>query len=56
MENTAVIEELVKGRTLAGPRIGEVDDIAPIVAFLCQEQSRWVTGSVVNANGGLVPV
>lgn len=38
--------------TPAGARIANVEDIAPIVAFLCSEESRWSTGSVVNANGG----
>ncbi|KAI1621092.1 hypothetical protein EDD37DRAFT_639759 [Exophiala viscosa] len=40
--------------TPAAARIGEVDDIAPIVGFLCSEQSRWVTGNVISANGGLL--
>ncbi|KIW36463.1 uncharacterized protein PV06_11279 [Exophiala oligosperma] len=39
--------------TPAAPRIGTVDDIAQIVAFLASEESRWSTGSTVNANGGL---
>lgn len=38
--------------TPAAPRIAETSDITPIVGFLCEEQSRWSTGSVVNANGG----
>jgi len=40
--------------TPAAPRIAEVQDIAPIVAFLCEEQSRWVTGNVTCANGGML--
>ena len=40
--------------TPAAPRIAEIDDIAQIVAFLTEEQSRWSTGSVVNANGGML--
>jgi 3-oxoacyl-[acyl-carrier protein] reductase len=40
--------------TPAAPRIATVDDVAQIVVFLCEEASRWSTGSVVNANGGLV--
>lgn len=39
--------------TPAAPRIAEVDEIAQIVAFLSEGASRWSTGSVVNANGGL---
>ncbi|KAJ9633789.1 hypothetical protein H2201_008912 [Coniosporium apollinis] len=40
--------------TPAAPRVAEVDDVAQIVAFLCEERSRWTTGSVVNANGGML--
>lgn len=39
--------------TPAEARVGEVDDIAPLVSFLCTEEARWVTGSVLCANGGL---
>lgn len=39
--------------TPAAPRIGTVDDVAQIVGFLCEEVSRWSTGSTINANGGL---
>lgn len=42
--------------TPAAPRIGTIDDIAQIVGFLAEEKSRWVTSSVVNANGGMLPV
>ncbi|KAF2804885.1 short chain oxidoreductase/dehydrogenase [Mytilinidion resinicola] len=38
--------------TPAAPRVGEVDDVVQVVAFLCEERSRWVTGSTVCANGG----
>lgn len=41
-------------KTPAAPRVAEVDDIAQIVAFLSEEGSRWITGMVVNANGGLM--
>lgn len=34
-------------------RLGEVDDIAPVVSFLAGPDSRWVTGQVLRANGGL---
>ena len=39
--------------TPAAPRVGEVDDIAPLVAFLCSDDARWTTGSCLSANGGL---
>lgn len=34
-------------------RLGEVGDIAPVVAFLAGPDSGWVTGQVLRANGGM---
>ena len=34
-------------------RLGEVDDIAPVVAWLCSADAGWVSGQVVRANGGM---
>lgn len=34
-------------------RIGEVDDIAGIIAFLCSDDSRWITGQTLEASGGI---
>lgn len=39
--------------TPASARVGEVDDIAPLVAFLCTDDARWTTGACLSANGGL---
>lgn len=39
--------------TPAAPRVAEVEDIAPLVAFLCTKDAKWTTGSVLSANGGL---
>jgi len=33
-------------------RIGEVQDIADVVAFVASDQARWITGQVIRANGG----
>jgi 3-oxoacyl-[acyl-carrier protein] reductase len=33
-------------------RLGVVDDISEIVAFLAGEGSRWVNGDLVGGNGG----
>lgn len=38
----------------AGQRCGTVEDIGDIVLFLSQERSRWVTGDVICANGGML--
>ncbi|KAE8149169.1 hypothetical protein BDV25DRAFT_130581 [Aspergillus avenaceus] len=40
----------------AGQRCGTTQDVADIVVFLAEERSRWVTGDVVCANGGMLYV
>lgn len=35
-------------------RIGEPEDVAAVVAFLASDDSRWVTGRVIRADGGIV--
>ncbi|WP_219835077.1 SDR family oxidoreductase [Paenibacillus sp. R14(2021)] len=35
-------------------RLGEPDDISRIVLFLASEDSQWVTGQTLRANGGFV--
>ena len=34
------------------PRIALPEDVADVVGLLCREESRWITGSVVGADGG----
>jgi 3-oxoacyl-[acyl-carrier protein] reductase len=34
-------------------RIGEPDDIAGAVAYLCSDDAKWITGSVMMIDGGL---
>jgi 3-oxoacyl-[acyl-carrier protein] reductase len=46
---TKVIEH-----TTAAARLGEIDDIAQVVAWLASEGSRCVNGQTLNANGGVV--
>lgn len=38
------------------PRMGKPEDVAEVVGLLCSEQSRWITGSVVSADGGGVNI
>ncbi|UJH92809.1 SDR family oxidoreductase [Antarcticibacterium sp. 1MA-6-2] len=34
-------------------RIGEVDDIIPLVLFLAGKESQWITGQNIGINGGM---
>jgi NAD(P)-dependent dehydrogenase (short-subunit alcohol dehydrogenase family) len=35
-------------------RMGDPEeDIAPVVAFLCSEDSRFITGAIIPVDGGL---
>lgn len=34
-------------------RAGTVEEIAPVVAFLCSDDSRWVNGSAMGVDGGM---
>ena len=33
-------------------RIGEAEDVAPVVAFLASDDARWITGATIPADGG----
>lgn len=35
-------------------RLGEAEDVADVVAFLVNEDSRWMTGQVIDVDGGLL--
>ena len=34
-------------------RIGETNDIAPLILFLASDESQWITGQNFGANGGM---
>ncbi len=34
-------------------RLGRVEDIADVVAFVASDEARWITGDVISASGGL---
>jgi len=44
--------EMQKKTTPAENRLGTTDDVAQIVAFLSEENSRWITGQAISASGG----
>ena len=41
-------------KRIRGPRVGDPDDIAALVAFLLSEEGEWINGQVVNIDGGTV--
>lgn len=50
-EGSDLITQAVKDTPLG--RIGYPDDIASVVAFLASDDARWITGSLLQAAGGL---
>jgi len=39
-----------------GERLATIEDVADVVGFLVSEKARWVSGSVVAANGGAAKI
>ena len=35
-------------------RVGEPEDISSAVIYLCSEGASWITGSILNINGGKI--
>jgi NAD(P)-dependent dehydrogenase (short-subunit alcohol dehydrogenase family) len=40
-------------RLSAAGRLGEWDEIVPVIAFLCTPDAQWVTGQTIRVNGGM---
>jgi len=34
-------------------RLGSVDDVATLVAFLCSDAAGYITGETIHVNGGM---
>lgn len=50
----ADIVEMQRKNTPVENRLGTVDDVAQVVAWLASEESRWITGQSLAASGGWV--
>jgi 3-oxoacyl-[acyl-carrier protein] reductase len=35
-------------------RLGNAEEVADVVAFLCSHDARWITGQILNVSGGFV--
>ena len=46
------IVKMMADLATAEPRIGEPNDVASIVSFLASEESRWINGNSIPADGG----
>lgn len=46
-----VLERVISSTALG--RLGQPDDIADVVAFLCGPDARWITGNNLPVVGGL---
>jgi len=56
-EMTAVLSGEIKAKMLdsiALKRFGQPEDVAKVIAFLCSEQSAYMTGQVLVVDGGMV--
>lgn len=47
-----IIEELIK--QIPKKELGKPEDVANLVAFLCSDEAKYITGQVINVDGGMV--
>lgn len=51
-KNNAQVQEYLKS-IAAIPRVGQPDDIGGVIAFLCSDDAKWITGQRIEASGGM---
>jgi 3-oxoacyl-[acyl-carrier protein] reductase len=49
---TGWIEDADSARAMPFGRWGEPDDAARLIAWLCSDDARWITGQTINSEGG----
>lgn len=50
--DTGWLEGQDPGGAMPFGRWGEPDDVARLVAWLCSDEARWITGQTINSEGG----
>jgi 3-oxoacyl-[acyl-carrier protein] reductase len=50
--DSAVLESAIQ-RSPFG-RLGNAEEVADVVAFLCSAEARWITGQTLNVSGGFI--
>ena len=51
LDNEAMLNKYLKGIPMR--RLGEPEDVAPLVAFLCSDLASYITGTVMMVEGGI---
>lgn len=52
LRDTPQVQDMIKNITALN-RIGNADDIGGVVAFLCTDDAKWITGQRIEASGGM---
>lgn len=53
-DNPTLIEKLIKAVPLR--RVGEPEDVAPMLAFFASDEASYITGQIISVSGGLTMV
>ena len=52
MIDGAPLEEIVK--LIPAKRVGEPEEVAALIAFLCSKDAGYITRQVISVNGGML--
>ncbi|PSK93244.1 SDR family NAD(P)-dependent oxidoreductase [Taibaiella chishuiensis] len=52
LRDNAQVQDMIKSIT-ALPRIGQADDVGGVVAFLCSDDAKWISGQRIEVAGGM---